>query len=51
MGDPSARRKASNKLERANTFHRNDPLVLTLAQAVGLSPGEVDVLWIQAARD
>jgi hypothetical protein len=48
MGNTTEARVASNKLERGTTFLRNDPLVADLAEAVGLTPEDVDTLWLQA---
>ena len=39
---------AKAKLEHTLSFNRNDPLVLSAQQALGLSEQELDNLWAQA---
>ena len=43
-----ARRRVLNRLERGQIFRRDDPLVVGLSAAVGLTAEDVDLLWLQA---
>lgn len=48
MADGMDKKVAMQKLERTTIFNRNDGLVVTLSAALGLTPEEVDVLWMSA---
>lgn len=48
MQDPVAKKKATTEWEYAQEVHRNSPLVLMLAQALGLSSAQLDELFYAA---
>lgn len=39
---------AMNKLERGTEFYRDDALVISLGAVIGLTPEELDTLWLAA---
>lgn len=47
--DPSTRRAAQIEWEFSNELQRANPFVATLGAALGLSPAQVDDLFIQAS--
>lgn len=49
MPDQVQKASAEVRLEYALSFHRDDPLVASLASAVGLTDAQVDAMWTAAA--
>ena len=47
--DPAARAVAEAKLEYVLSFQRADPLFAMLGPAVGVTPEQIDTMWMQAA--
>lgn len=50
MPDETARAVAEAKLERTGEFNREDKLVIDLSTAIGLTPAELDKMWLKAAK-
>jgi len=48
MPDTVARASAEVRMEYAASYHRDDPLVASLASAVGLTDEQVDAMWLAA---
>lgn len=48
IADRAQRAVAQAKFDSTSTFERNDPLLVSLSAAAGLTPGQVDAYWMQA---
>lgn len=47
--DPLQRALTQNAWDRAATFERQNPVLLSLASALGMSDAQLDALFVQAA--
>jgi hypothetical protein len=50
ISDPIAQASAEVRLEYASVYRRDEPLVASLAAAIGLTDAQVDAMWL-AAKD
>lgn len=46
--DPATKAVAKARMKHSTDFDRNDDFIVSLAPVVGLSPEQVDALWLQA---
>jgi hypothetical protein len=49
IADPIIQGKARAKFEYSSTMRRDDPLLIAIAPALGLTDAQIDTLFIQAA--